>query len=86
MDHATTRWAGRGYYAELLGAGVRIWEYRETMLHAKTLAADGTWAWIGTIFIRDLAHSLEITLETFARRPRWERVREKVVRTVAALL
>jgi cardiolipin synthase len=49
VDHATTRWAGRGYYDELLGAGVRIFEYRETMLHPKTLVADGVWAWVGTL-------------------------------------
>lgn len=49
VDHATTRWAGRAYYQGLLEAGVRIWEYRETMLHAKTLIADGVWGWIGTM-------------------------------------
>jgi cardiolipin synthase A/B len=48
-DVPSTRWAGRGYYGELLAAGVRIFEYRQTMMHAKTLTADGAWSVIGSM-------------------------------------
>jgi len=48
-DLPSTRWAGRGFYGELLEAGVRIFEYERTMMHAKTLVADGVWASIGSM-------------------------------------
>jgi cardiolipin synthase len=48
-DVPSTRWAGRGYYSDLLEAGVRIWEYRPAMMHAKTLVADGSWVGIGSL-------------------------------------
>lgn len=48
-DVPSTRWAGRGYYDEMLEAGVRIYEYRPVMMHAKTLVADGEWAAIGSV-------------------------------------
>ncbi len=35
-------------YRELLQAGVRIWEWRGPMLHAKTVVADDTWLKVGS--------------------------------------
>lgn len=35
-------------YRPLLEAGVRIWEYRGPMMHAKTTVADGWWSRIGS--------------------------------------
>ncbi|MDP9265664.1 MAG: phospholipase D-like domain-containing protein, partial [Chloroflexota bacterium] len=40
---------GRKQYAELLRGGVRIFEFQPTMMHAKTLVADGLWSSIGTM-------------------------------------
>jgi cardiolipin synthase len=40
--------AARSYYGELQAAGVRIWEYRERMLHSKTMVVDEACAFIGT--------------------------------------
>ena len=34
---------------ELLRAGVRIYEYRPIMMHAKTLTVDGQWAAVGSM-------------------------------------
>jgi cardiolipin synthase len=48
-DINVTRLAARRYYAELLRAGVRIYEYRPTMIHAKTIVADDVWSTIGTM-------------------------------------
>lgn len=48
IDKDVVRWAGRATYGELLRAGVRIWEYRPTMLHAKTLVIDGVWSVVGS--------------------------------------
>src|SRR5207247_2783874 len=35
-------------YRELLRAGVRIFEYRGPMIHAKTMLVDGRWARVGS--------------------------------------
>jgi cardiolipin synthase A/B len=43
-----TRYGGRWYFAELLEAGVRIFERRGPLLHAKTLAVDGVWSTVGS--------------------------------------
>jgi cardiolipin synthase len=48
-DVKSTWYAGRARYEELLAAGVRIFEYQPTMIHAKTLVADGRWSSIGSM-------------------------------------
>ena len=48
-DIPSTRWAARSFYPTLLEAGVRIWEYQPTMIHAKTLVADGVWSMVGSL-------------------------------------
>lgn len=48
-DVKSTLFAGRARYEELLEAGVRIFEYRNTMMHAKTLVVDGEWATCGSM-------------------------------------
>ncbi|RZS81672.1 cardiolipin synthase [Pigmentiphaga kullae] len=40
--------ASRSYFDELLEAGVKVWEYRDRMLHSKTLLVDDTYSFIGT--------------------------------------
>jgi cardiolipin synthase A/B len=40
--------AGRSHYEELLKAGVKIYEQREVLLHAKTVVIDGVWSSIGS--------------------------------------
>ena len=48
-DVKVTRYAGRKQYDDLLKGGVRIFEFAPTMMHAKTLVADGMWASVGTM-------------------------------------
>jgi cardiolipin synthase len=48
-DIRTVRMAGRASYARLLAAGVRIYEWQPSALHAKTFVADGIWATVGSI-------------------------------------
>lgn len=48
IDKGVVRHAGRATYGGLLEAGVGIWEYRPTMLHAKTLVVDGAWSVVGS--------------------------------------
>jgi cardiolipin synthase len=48
-DVKTTWYAGRYRYEELLAAGIRIYEYQPTMIHSKTIIADGIWGTIGSM-------------------------------------
>lgn len=41
-------YTGRSYYHELLAAGVKIYERKDALLHAKTAVIDGVWATIGS--------------------------------------
>ena len=63
-DVAVVRLAGRASYDRLLAAGVRIYEWRPTTLHAKTFVIDGEWATIGSMNFdnRSLALNDEATL------------------------
>jgi cardiolipin synthase len=47
-DAVPVQWAGRSYYRELLEAGVRIFEYEPSMMHAKTTVVDSTWSVVGS--------------------------------------
>jgi cardiolipin synthase len=47
-DVKTTYHAGRARFGSLLAAGVRIYEYEPSMVHAKTLVADGVWSSVGS--------------------------------------
>ena len=48
-DVKTTWYAGRALYEKLLQGGVRIYEYQPSMMHAKTLVADGLFSAIGSM-------------------------------------
>jgi cardiolipin synthase len=47
-DVPIVRRAGHGYYGSLLDRGVRIFEYQPSILHAKTLVADGLVSVVGS--------------------------------------
>ena len=63
-DVKTTWLAGRSRYEILLAAGVRIYEYRPTTIHAKTVVMDGVWTAITTMNFdnRSLAYNDEVAL------------------------
>ncbi len=48
-DIRAVRYAGRRTYRKLLDAGVRIYEFQPTMLHAKAMMVDNLWCSIGSI-------------------------------------
>jgi cardiolipin synthase len=54
--------AGRSYYAELLGAGVTIYERRGGLLHSKTALIDGVWSTVGSTNLdwRSFLHNYEV--------------------------
>ena len=63
-DKSLVRTAGRASYGALLEAGVRIFEYEPTMLHAKTMVVDGAWSSVGTVNFDNRSFQLhdEVTL------------------------
>ena len=63
-DVRAARLAAHGRYEKLLQAGVRVYEYQPTTLHAKTFVVDGLWVSVGTMNFdnRSLALNDESTL------------------------
>lgn len=47
MDHPAIRYAGRRHYRKLLAAGVEIFEYQKSFLHAKVFLCDN-WTSVGS--------------------------------------
>ena len=53
---------GRGYYEQLLRAGVKIYLRRGVVLHSKTALIDGVWATVGSTNLdwRSFLHNREL--------------------------
>jgi cardiolipin synthase len=54
-------YAGRSHYRELLAAGVRIFEWHDALMHAKTAVIDSEWVSIGSTNLdwRSFVHNYE---------------------------
>jgi cardiolipin synthase len=63
-DQRWVRLASRRMWGQLLEAGIRIYEYRPSMTHAKMLIVDGVWSVLGTTNIdnRSFEHNDEVNL------------------------
>ena len=74
IDKGFVRVAGRAAYERLTEAGVELYEYQPTMLHAKSMVVDGAWSSVGTVNFDNRSFQLhdEVTLcvwdERFAGR------------------
>lgn len=64
-NHIVADWLSRGYFSQLLEAGVRILRYRSAMVHAKTATIDGSWTTVGTANVDRLSlqGNYEINIE-----------------------
>lgn len=64
-NHVIADWVSRGYWSELLEAGVRLFLYQSSMVHAKTATIDGRWTTIGSANIDRLSliGNFEVNLE-----------------------
>jgi cardiolipin synthase len=58
IDHKFVRQASRATWGSLLKAGVRMYEYRPALLHAKTMVIDGRWATVGSTNLDPRSFSL----------------------------
>ncbi len=47
-DSAVVLHAGRSHYSDLLAAGVKLYERRDALLHAKAAVIDGVWSTVGS--------------------------------------
>ena len=76
VEYALLHYATQALYGALLGAGVRIFEYRRSFLHAKVAVVDDRWATVGSSNIDPfsllLAREANVVVhdEAFARRLR----------------
>lgn len=61
--------AGQARYAELLAAGVRLFERHDTYLHAKTAVIDGVWSTVGSSNLdwRSFVHNDEVNVVVLGR-------------------
>jgi cardiolipin synthase A/B len=61
--------AGRSHYSALLRAGVKIYERRGAMLHAKTATIDGVWSCVGSTNLdwRSFLHNDELDATILGR-------------------
>ncbi len=66
-NHIVADWLSRGFYGQLLRAGVRLLLFQGAMVHAKTATVDGQWSTIGTANIDrlSLVGNYEINMEVY---------------------
>jgi cardiolipin synthase len=66
--------ASRASYADLLDAGVRIYERQDAMIHAKTAVIDTAWSTVGSsnFDYRSFVHNHEANAVVVGRRFAWE--------------
>lgn len=64
-DVPTVRNATRFFYGDLLKAGIKIFEYQKSVLHAKLALSDGNWICLGSYNLNHLSDfgSIECNLE-----------------------
>jgi cardiolipin synthase len=69
IDHQLVRQASRATWGDLLKGGVRFFEYRPALLHAKTIVIDGVWATVGSTNLdnRSFALNEELNVITYDR-------------------
>ncbi len=62
-DHPWLRRLTMLSYARLLKSGVRLWEWRGDMMHAKTTVVDGRWLRVGSTDLNPLAVAINYELD-----------------------
>ena len=62
-DHRWVTMLTRRYYRQLLTNGVRIWEWRGEMMHAKTSVVDGRWVRVGSTDFNPLGVAINYEID-----------------------
>jgi len=68
-DHPWVHGLTRGFYNRLLRNGVRIWEWRGEMMHAKTAVVDGRWTRVGSTDLNPLGIAINFELDVIVEDP-----------------
>lgn len=68
-DHPYVRWASWSRFKYLLRCGVKLYEWRGPILHAKAAVIDGQWCSVGSLNLdhRSLHYNLEVNLNVHDR-------------------
>jgi cardiolipin synthase len=63
-DSGLVQHASQSYYSELLKAGIRVFQLRSSLLHAKTAVIDGCWSTVGStnLDLRSFLHNKEVNV------------------------
>lgn len=77
-NHVVADWVSRGFYGELLDAGITILLYTSSMIHAKTATIDGEWATVGTANLDRLSLSYNYETNVEIIDPRFAAEMEKI--------
>lgn len=66
-NHIVADWLARGFYAQCLASGIRLFLYQNAMVHAKTATIDGVWSTIGTANLDRLSMlgNFEVNVEIY---------------------
>lgn len=68
-DHRWVTFITRRYYRRLLTNGVRIFEWKNTMMHAKTSVVDGRWVRVGSTDFNPLGVAINYELDAVIEDP-----------------
>ena len=79
-NHIVADWISRGYFSQLLVAGVRIFRFKDAMVHAKTATVDGSWSTVGTANIDRLSMSGNYEINVEFIDPSMARMMEQIYR------
>ncbi len=77
-NHIVADWLSRGYFSQLLVAGVRIFRFRDAMVHAKTATIDGNWSTVGTANVDRLSMTGNYEINVEVIDPRMAAVMERI--------
>lgn len=77
-NHVVADWVSRGFYGQLLDAGITILLYNASMIHAKVATIDGEWATVGTANIDRLSLSYNYETNVEIIDPRFAAELEKI--------
>jgi cardiolipin synthase len=68
-DHPWVTMLTRRYYRRLLTNGVRVWEWKGEMMHAKTSVVDGRWVRVGSTDFNLLGVAINYELDALVEDP-----------------
>ncbi len=60
VDSRVVQLASRSYYASVLDAGIKIYEYQPAHLHSKIMTADGHWSVVGSANLDNRSSALNV--------------------------